>query len=80
MIGEDTTGPLYERMKAAGSEPPEEEDTSRVFKNSKSRAFRAQELLKFEINLTCKLTPIAVHLAQEKYPSSLDSSGCGKTV
>ena len=68
IIGEDTTELLHTRMKTAEWEPPEIDYTSRIFKYSRTRAFRAQELLKFEVNLMGKPTPIAVHLVPRRIP------------
>ena len=68
IIGQDTTWTLHKKNAAAGWKLPREEETNRIFKDSKGRAYKATRLLKFRINLTGELTPIEVHLVPGQIP------------
>ena len=67
-IGEDTTGPLFAKMKAAGHEPPSVKDTNRICRIREDRPKRATQLLGFNINLTGTPTPFEVCLVPGSTP------------
>ena len=60
-MGRDTKEILYRKMKEAGCEPPVLERSDKLFRfGGDTNITRAKEVMKFDVNLNGKPTPIEV--------------------